>query len=72
MEVHVKVPQGAGERAAGTDQPARSERVAWSEHQVKRGETLSQIAGQYGTSVEALRDTNGLKRKSMFRSGRSS
>ena len=70
MEVHVKVPQGAGDACslALTNLP-ESERVAWTEHKVKRGETLSQIAGEYGTSVDALRDTNGLKRSSMLRVG---
>lgn len=70
MEVHVKVPQGAGDACtlALTNLPA-SQRVAWTEHKVKRGETLSQIAGQYGTSVDALRDTNGLKRSSMLKVG---
>lgn len=70
MEVHVKVPQGAGEacQAALANLPPE-ERVAWTEHKVKRGETLSHIAGQYGTSVEALRDTNNLKRSSMLKVG---
>jgi len=70
MEVHVKVPKGAGETtqtALASLPPA--ERVAWTEHKVKRGETLSHIAGQYGTTVEALRDTNSLKRSSMLRIG---
>ncbi|HXV13230.1 MAG TPA: transglycosylase SLT domain-containing protein, partial [Candidatus Krumholzibacteria bacterium] len=70
MEVHVKVPRGAGEActAALANVPP-SERVAWTEHKVKKGETLSHIAGQYGTSVDALRDTNNLKRSSMLRVG---
>ncbi len=70
MEVHVKVPQGAGEactQALASLPP--SERVAWTEHKVKRGETLSAIASRYGTSVDALRDTNGLKRSSMLKVG---
>jgi membrane-bound lytic murein transglycosylase D len=70
MEVHVKVPQGTGDAclAALANLPP-SERVAWTEHKVKKGETLSHIAGQYGTSVDALRDTNNLKRSSMLRVG---
>jgi membrane-bound lytic murein transglycosylase D len=70
MEVFVKVPQGSGEACAEALQNLPPEdRVAWTEHKVKRGETLSHIAGEYGTSVEALRDTNGLKRSSMLKIG---
>ncbi len=70
MEVHVKVPYGAGPECqqALINLPP-SERVAWTEHKVKRGETLSYIANKYDTSVEALRDTNGLKKSSMLKVG---
>jgi peptidoglycan lytic transglycosylase D len=70
MEIHVRVPEGAGDAclAALENLPA-SDRAAWKEHRVKRGETLSMIAGHYGTSVEAVRDANGLKRKSMLSVG---
>ncbi|HEX6790132.1 MAG TPA: LysM peptidoglycan-binding domain-containing protein [Candidatus Krumholzibacteria bacterium] len=70
MEIHVKVPYGAGDAtlAAIAKLPA-DERLQWSEHRVKKGETLSAIAGRYGTSVEAVRDANNLKRKSMLRVG---
>lgn len=70
MEIHVRVPEGAGEscEAALADLPAE-DRVAWKDHKVKRGETLSVIASKYGTSVEAVRDANGLKRKSMLQVG---
>lgn len=70
MEVHIKVPRGAGEACtlALANLPP-SERVAWTEHKVKRGETLSHIASEYGTSVDALRDTNNLKRSSLLRVG---
>ncbi|HKW13298.1 MAG TPA: LysM peptidoglycan-binding domain-containing protein [Candidatus Krumholzibacteria bacterium] len=70
MEIQVRVPQGAGDTclASLANLPA-SDRVAWKEHKVKRGETLSMIAGKYSTSVEAVRDANGLKRKSMLSVG---
>jgi len=70
MDVHVKVPAGQGEAAAANllNLPAE-DRVSWREHKVKKGETLSAIASKYGTSVEALRDTNGMRRKSMLRVG---
>lgn len=44
------------------------DRVSWERHKVQRGETLSQIAQRYDTSVELLRSTNGL-RGSAIRSG---
>jgi membrane-bound lytic murein transglycosylase D len=70
MEIHLKVPYGAGDGtlAALANLP-KEERLAWSEHHVKKGETLSAIASRYGTSVEAMRDANGLKRKSMLQVG---
>jgi len=70
MEIHVKVPHGAGDAtlAALANLPDE-DRMAWTEHRVKKGETLSVIASRYGTSVEAVRDTNGLKRKSMLQIG---
>jgi membrane-bound lytic murein transglycosylase D len=70
MEIHVKVPFGAGDAtlAAMAELPAE-DRMVWSEHRVKKGETLGAIASNYGTSVEAIRDSNGLKRKSMLQIG---
>jgi membrane-bound lytic murein transglycosylase D len=70
MEIHVKVPLGAGDATtAALASLPDEERLAWSEHRVKKGETLSEIAGRYGTSVEAIRDSNNLKRKSMLQIG---
>lgn len=37
------------------------QKIKWERHEVKKGETLSQIAKQYSTSPEAIRDINGLK-----------
>lgn len=44
--------------ASAVAQLPRSERVSWRRHQVRRGETLSQIARRYGTSVPVLQQTN--------------
>jgi membrane-bound lytic murein transglycosylase D len=38
------------------------QKIKWERHEVKKGETLSQLAKQYSTSPEAIRDINGLKK----------
>lgn len=38
-------------------------------HRVRRGQTLSQIARQYGSSVDAIRRRNGLRSKHFIREG---
>jgi len=38
------------------------QKIKWERHEVKKGETLSQIANQYSTSPDAIRDINGLKK----------
>jgi len=42
--------------------PAKK-KVVWDRHRVKRGETLSQIAEEYHTSVWAIVDANSLKNR---------
>src|SRR5690606_19652767 len=37
------------------------QRMAWRRHEIARGETLAAIARKYGTSVDALQQTNSLK-----------
>jgi membrane-bound lytic murein transglycosylase D len=58
----VFVPAGTAERAtdALASIPAE-ERVRWASHRVRRGETLSQIAQHYGTSVQAIMEANRLR-----------
>ena len=38
------------------------QRLRWQRHEVRQGDTLSQIAGRYGTSVQALLQVNHLSR----------
>lgn len=45
-----------------------SERISWRQHQIRRGETLSQIANRYGTNVAVLQRSNQL-RGSLIRAG---
>jgi len=47
-----------------------SEKITWARHIVQRGQTLSGIAGRYGTSVRAIQDFNNL-RGTLIREGAS-
>ena len=50
-----------GQFTAGlAEQPARKKHPHWMHHRIVRGDTLGAIAGRYGTSVQALKDLNGL------------
>jgi peptidoglycan lytic transglycosylase D len=48
----------------------KSERIKWQQHKIRKGESLSQIASRYQTSVSALKQINRLKRNTI-REGRS-
>jgi membrane-bound lytic murein transglycosylase D len=48
----------------------QQERMQWRGHEVKRGETLAQIAQRYAVSVEAIRSSNDL-RSNVLRIGQS-
>jgi membrane-bound lytic murein transglycosylase D len=46
----------------------KSQRVTWQRYQVKRGDSLSVIAGKFDTSVKALKNANNIK-GSIIRTG---
>jgi membrane-bound lytic murein transglycosylase D len=58
----VYLPAGTSERAkeALASLP-EDRRVRWAHHAVRRGETLSRIAGYYATTVEAIVEANRLQ-----------
>jgi membrane-bound lytic murein transglycosylase D len=60
---NVRVPLGKGEMTVAklADVPAE-DRVRWQRHRVQRGESLSLLAGHYGTSVEAIKQANNMRR----------
>ena len=66
----IKVPSGTGAACAEklTQVPAE-DRITWRRHQVRRGDTLSELAKHYGTSAQAIRDANKLSAKSSLRPG---
>ncbi len=60
----LKVPKGKGEIFyANYAKIPPNKRVVWKRHRVRRGETLSQIAERYHTSVWAIVDANSLKNR---------
>jgi len=72
MEVMVKVPAGRGETTSQRlAEIPPEERVTWRKHRIKKGETLSVIARQYGTSVTAIKDLNGIRNAHHIRAGHS-
>jgi membrane-bound lytic murein transglycosylase D len=38
------------------------QKIRWERHEVRKGETLSSLAKEYNTNLEAIRDINGLKK----------
>ena len=66
----VRVPPGTGERArrALAKIPA-DRRLTWRQHRVNRGETLGEIARNYGTTVGDLAKLNKLKDVHLIRPG---
>jgi membrane-bound lytic murein transglycosylase D len=58
----VRVPPGSASscRTALASIP-EDKRVTWRRHRISRGETLSEIAGQYGTSLRAILTVNDIR-----------
>jgi membrane-bound lytic murein transglycosylase D len=69
-ELFVKVPKGLGEdcQVALEAIPA-GERVTWRRHKIRQGETLSQIAAKYGTSVTTLKRLNNIRNSHLISVG---
>lgn len=69
-EIMIKVPRGAGEEcAANLAKIPPEERVTWTRHRVKRGETMSVIARKYGVSVQSLKTLNNVRNAHRIREG---
>jgi len=66
----LRVPQGSQDAFRNAfDSIPPEERVRFVAYTVRRGDTLSQIAGRYRTSVNALVDANNIRRRSLIRPG---
>jgi membrane-bound lytic murein transglycosylase D len=58
----LRLPKGAGEPfAKNFKQLSPSERLVFRIHKIRRGDTLSKIAAEYGTAAEAILQFNKLK-----------
>jgi membrane-bound lytic murein transglycosylase D len=44
----------------GLSKLSDEDRVQWARHEVKRGDTMSRVAGRYGVTVDSIRTTNNL------------
>jgi len=68
----LRVPAGAADEFARKfSEIKKTRRVSWQRHVIRRGETLSQIARRYDTSVQVLLDLNRLPSRHLLRTGRS-
>jgi membrane-bound lytic murein transglycosylase D len=69
-EIMLKVPKGSGEQcAANLAKIPPEDRVTWTRHKVKRGETLSVIARKYGVSVSSMKTLNNIRNPHRIREG---
>jgi len=58
----LRVPKGDGRQfLAKLDKVPPAERLTYTTHRVRKGESLGKIAGRYGVSVAAIQRTNNIK-----------
>ena len=66
----IKLPSGSEEVfLANYSRIPPDKRVSWLRHQVRQGETLSQIARRYRTTVSALCQANNIRNRHFIRKG---
>jgi len=67
----LKIPEGTKSRFMDAYKKIPdSEKVAWSHHTIRNGETLSKIARKYGVSLQAIMSANNIKNQHKIRAGR--
>jgi membrane-bound lytic murein transglycosylase D len=70
-EIALKVPVGTGDQCTRKlEAIPPDQRVTWRKHRIRSGETLSQIAGKYNTTVTTLKRLNGIRNAHRIRAGR--
>jgi membrane-bound lytic murein transglycosylase D len=68
----LRVPAGAADEFSQKfSEIKKTRRVSWQRHVIRTGETLSQIARRYDTSIQVLLDLNRLPSRHLLRVGRS-
>jgi membrane-bound lytic murein transglycosylase D len=66
----IKLPPGTRETfIENFSKIPKEARLIWIRHTVRQGETLSQLARRYGTSVKTLQDTNRMGHRTMLSIG---
>ena len=66
----IRVPSGTGNKATSAlSKVPLDKRLTWRRHRVQRGETLGQIAKNYGTGVRDIAQLNKLKDVHLIRPG---
>jgi membrane-bound lytic murein transglycosylase D len=66
----LRIPVGAKEAFLAAYEQIPSEKATnWVYHKIKKGETLSSIAGKYGVSLSSLKDANNIGRKYKLHAG---
>jgi membrane-bound lytic murein transglycosylase D len=67
-EFYVNIPVGKGEIfSENFAKVPKKDRILYTRHKVRRGETLSTIARKYGTSVKAIQQANNMGRRTLIR-----
>lgn len=70
-EINVKIPVGTAEECAlKLANIPPEDRVTWRRHTIRQGETLSQIATNYNTTVTTLKRLNGINNAHRIRAGK--
>ncbi|NNE08574.1 MAG: transglycosylase SLT domain-containing protein, partial [Gemmatimonadetes bacterium] len=67
---YLHLPEGTSDRVAGClDGLPKEQRVTWQEYRVRVGDTISEIADKFGTSITAIADINKLRSRHRIRVG---
>lgn len=70
-EYEIRLPNGFAPVALGRMEEIRTgAKVTFLAHQVRRGETLASLSGEYGTPIPVLKEINGIRGSSLRRVSR--